>query len=326
MAVYRNQVDPFISLIALPQNPRPPRKVVFKPQESVTFDLQANITTLVVRLHAVLGVWLVWEIQNLGMAGYGSKSLNTESAQGGVVIKLRSHSLALETWQDPDNRETILPQHSFRFPFPPLQVSARITNNFVKCQGTVDLFELTLNANAIDAFVRASRQLASSDLDRIFTLFQRTRDIHPQDFRSSPSRPIRTNLTLEAQFVISGFRIVLEGASSLCFLDIRDIFAEGSGPKVWTLKVSDVSFSLAPSVAASKKDFDRRYRLAYMVFDLYITSSHDQGSETHILDFQTSKIHAVLQAAALGVLGDLVDSYQASRIKVKTFDDSLTVF
>lgn len=262
-----------------------------------------------VRLHAVLGVWLVWEVKKLGMAGHGNKPLNSQTARGAVVLRLQSHSLALETWRDPDDAESFLTEHSFSFPFPPLQISARLVNNVVQCQGTLDLFELRLNANAIDAFVRASRQLASSDLDRILTLFKRSRDKALQPVPASPRRSSFDAVTLQARFQLSGLRLVLEGASSLCFFDVKDVSCEASGTKVWSLKVLDVSFSLAPSVAPSA-DFDRRYRLAYMVFDLETTSSHDLETGTHLLAFQVDKVHAVLQAAALGVLGDLVDSYQ----------------
>lgn len=299
-------------------SPRPTRAVAFKQQGGLTIDVQANFDILEVRLHAVLGIWLVWEIQNMGITAQGSKPVSLENAEGGTVLRIASQTLALETWKDPDDPSTILSDHSFKFPFPPFQISARLADNVLHCRATFEMFEVVLNANAVDAFVRASRQLASSDLERLFTLFQKsqvTKTNSPPSF-PSPVRPTSKALQLEADFIMAGFRLVLEGESSMCFFDVTDILGEGSGAKEWSFQVSDVSFSLAPKAVASSKDFDRRYRLAYMVFDLHTKSTYDQGAQTNLLELRIDKVHAVLQAAALGVLGDLVDSYQASFLDI----------
>ena len=240
--------------------------------------------------------------------------MNPENAEGGTVLRIASQTIALETWKDPDDPSTILSDHSFKFPLPPFQVSARLADNVLRCRGTFELFEVVLNANAVDAFVRASRQLASSDLERIFMLFQRSQPARANPPSTFPS-PVQANsqpISLQAEFTLAGFRLVLEGDSSMCFFDVTEVSGEGSGAKEWNFQVSDVSFSLAPKAGASSKDFSRRYRLAYMVFDLYTKSTFDHRSQTHLLELRVDKVHAVLQAAALGVLGDLVDSYQVS--------------
>lgn len=263
-------------------------------------------------MHAVLGVWLVSKISNFGIAGLGNISDNWEQTRGVAVMKIDSQELALETWQDPDDPKSILPQFSFTFPFPPLQVSARFRDNLVRCRGTFALFEIILNANAIDALVRASRQLASSDLERLFAIFQQSQPSEPRKHRTrSPSLlpSAADKVDLRAQFLFSGFRLVLAGDSSLCFFDVKNVSGEASSPRNWNFSVSDVSFSLAPKMTASSNTFDRRYRLAYMVFDLSTTSSVD-GEGTQVLNLKIDKVHAVMQATAMGVLGDLVDSYQ----------------
>lgn len=278
----------------------------------MSIDIQANIDIVEVRLHAVLGIWLVWQIKGTGVTAKGTRTSRIEDAEGASVLRIASQALALETWKDPDDPSTMLSEHSFRFPFPPFQVSARLVDNILRCHGKFELFEVLLNANAVDAFVRASRQLASSDLDRIFMLFQRSHlsKSHSQQNVVSPMQASPNPLALQAEFTMAGFRLVLEGESSMCFFDVTNISGEGSGSKEWGFQVSDVSFSLAPKVAASTKDFNRRYRLAYMVFDLHLKSTFDRMFQTHLLELRVDKVHAVLQAAALGVLGDLVDSYQ----------------
>jgi hypothetical protein len=308
----RNQVNPLINLMSTPSSPRPSRKVAFQPQIALSVEIQARISLVEIRLHVVLGVWLVWQMKNFGFVGNGGKTFSPNHIQGGAVVRLESQKIALETWQDPDDSRTLLPDYSFDFPFPPFQIATRLEDKSIKCRGTFSLFEIVLNANAIDALVRASRQLASSDLERIFTLFQRSKtsqlDITPRSPVLSHSSFVA--LDVQAQFILSGFRLVLEGGSSMCFFDVKDVFGEGSGPKTWSFKVNDVSFSLAPKTSASAKDFDRRYRLAYMVFDLDVVSSVDQALNVHLLNLRIDKIHAVLQATALSALGDLVDSYQ----------------
>jgi hypothetical protein len=266
-----------------------------------------------IRLHAVLGVWLVWQVQNLGIAGHGNKTISPDSLQGGLVARIESQDVSLETWQDPDDQSTLLSEHSFRFPLPPFQISSRLVNNIVKCRAMFELFEIILNANAIDAFVRASRQLASSDLDRILAVLKSSSASAspPRSTFPSPLPATFDTFELQAQLLFTGFHLVLEGESSLCYFDVDNIYGEGSSPQSWQFKVSDVSFSLAPKIQKTfTTDFDRRYRLAYMLFDFQTTSSIDSASGSHVIDVRIDKVHAVLQAAALGVLGDLVDSYQ----------------
>ncbi|KIM31189.1 hypothetical protein M408DRAFT_327476 [Serendipita vermifera MAFF 305830] len=314
---FLNQVNPLLNLIAVASSPRPTRTIAFKPQGGLTIDVQANIDIVEIRLHAVLGIWLVWQIQNMGITAQGNKTTDLENAEGSAVLRIASQTVALETWKDPDDPSSILLDHSFKFPFPPFQVSARLAENVFRCRGAFKMFEVVLNANAVDAFVRASRQLASSDLERIFMLFQKYQPTKSSTSPSfpSPQRPTLKALSLQVDFVLAGFRLVLEGESSMCFFDVAEISGEGSGAKEWSFRVSDISFSLAPKAAASRKDFDRRYRLAYMVFDLHTKSTYNQDTETHLLELSIDKVHAVLQAAALGVLGDLVDSYQAEVLR-----------
>ncbi|KAG8835671.1 hypothetical protein FRC17_001860 [Serendipita sp. 399] len=314
---FLKQVNPLLKLISTSSSPRPSRKVSFKQQGGLTLEIQANITATEIRLHAVLGVWLVWSIENLGLVVEGNQTISPSSPQGRLVLRIASQALALETWQDPDDPRTILVEHSFKFPFPPAQVSARLLGSKLQCRGTFELFEVVLNANAIDAFVRASRQLASSDLDRIFTVLRRSGRGSPELKSEVPSPVISTfnDISLEAQFLLSGVRLVLEGESSLCFFDIKNVFGEGTGSSSWGFKVSDVSFSLAPKGPTSIKDFDRRYRLAYMVLDFEVTSSFNDQLDAISLDISVDKVHAVLQAAALSVLGDLIDSYQAEVLR-----------
>ena len=269
----------------------------------------------------------MWQIHGMGITAKGTKTSRLEDAEGGTVLRIASQAVALETWKDPDDPLTMLPEHSFRFPFPPFQVSARLTGNILLCRGIFELFEIVLNANAVDAFVRASRQLASSDLDRIFKLFQRAHPAKPQPLPTfpSPTRLSPNPLALQAEFTMAGFRLVLEGESSMCFFDVTNISGEGSGAKEWGFRVMDVSFSLAPKLAASTKDFNRRYRLAYMVFDLHMKSTFDRVLGAHLLELRVDKVHAVLQAAALSVLGDLVDSYQVSIVHAEHTEVSLFI-
>ncbi|KAG8827640.1 hypothetical protein FRC19_001885 [Serendipita sp. 401] len=314
---FLKQVNPLLKLFTTFPSSRPSRKVVFKQQSGLTLEIQAHIAVTEIRLHAVLGVWLVWSIDNLGLVVDGNQSIGSANPQARLVLRIASQALGLETWQDPDDPKSLLEEHSFKFPFPPAQLSARLVGSTLQCRGTFELFEIVLNANAIDAFVRASRQLASSDLDRIFTVLRRNERSNIEMRTEAPS-PINSKFNevrLEAQFLLSGVRLVLEGESSLCFFDIKNVFGEGTGANTWGFKVSDVSFSLAPKGAASIKDFDRKYRLAYMVLDLEVTSSFSEELDAISLDISVDKVHAVLQAAALAVLGDLIDSYQAEVLR-----------
>lgn len=83
---------------------------------------------------------------------------------------------------------------------------------------------------------------------------------------------------------------------------------------LWNARCSSISLSLAhhsSHVAAS--EFDRKFRSAYMDVEFELnnatTSPSSDADDAHF-NLKIIRIHAVMQPAAIGELGDLVDYVQ----------------
>jgi hypothetical protein len=114
---------------------------------------------------------------------------------------------------------------------------------------------------------------------------------------------------------MKGFRIGLEGPSSVLFLECQDIgggMQEDYG-RSWELSVQDLALSLAPRTHSESglHSFDRINRTAFVSIDFRISTIQSPPSSTHTLDITVTKVHAVMQPSSIGQLGDFLDHIQA---------------
>jgi hypothetical protein len=280
--------------------------------------VQVVLELVEIRLHVVLGTWGIWRFETVTLSGLhhpvvdGSNQVVTSG-----MLEVASQVVIAQTFADPDDAQSLMPQFSFTWALPSAHLSIDYRNEALRILGTLNFFEIHLTANAVDTLLRVSRQLVSSDLDPLLQLVSgaKQRQESREDKYSHKSKPGLT-ASVGIRLRSNGLRFVLEdqSQSSLCILDIERVsFTTVDLTRShWDVDVRNLALSAAKGGGSNTPGFDRRYRLAYMVVDVSASSKLDPSTSEQRIIVRLSKVHAVFQAAALGVLGDLFDAYQVS--------------
>ena len=280
--------------------------------------MQLVLELVEVRLHVVLGTWGIWRFETVTLSALHHPVVHEPSqVVTSGMLEVASQVVIAKTFADPDDQQSLMPQFSFIWALPSTHISVNYRNEALRILGVLNFFEIHLTANTIDTLVRVSRQLVSSDLDPLLQLFSGTKQ--RQEPRESKD-PCRSKPELTASVDIrlrsNGLRFVLEdqSQSSLCILDIERVRFTTVDLKQshWDVDVRNLALSAAKGSGCNNPGFDRRYRLAYMVVDVSASSELEPSTSEQRVKVHLSKVHAVFQAAALGVLGDLFDAYQVS--------------
>ena len=289
--------------------------------------MQVVLELVEVHLHVVLGTWGIWRFETVTLS-----ALHHPVADGpsqvitSGMLEVASQVVIAQTFADPDDKQSLMPQFSFTWALPSTHISVDYRNEIVRILGILNFFEIHLTANTIDTLVRVSRQLVSSDLDPLLHLFSGTKQ--RQESREGKDlykgRPELTS-SVDIRLRSNGLRFVLkdQSQSSHCILDIERVRFTTADLKqsIWDIDVRNLALSAAKGGGSNSPGFDRRYRLAYMVVDVSASSKLEPSTSEQRITVHLSKVHAVFQAAALGVLGDLFDAYQVST-EGDTFTDS----
>jgi hypothetical protein len=314
----RRQIAPFKELITQKSPSRPKRIVSFKTIPNLKVDVQVVLEFVEVRLHVVLGTWGIWRFETVTLSALhhpvvdGSRQVVTSG-----MLEVASQVVIAKTFADPDDKQSLMPQFSFTWALPSTHLSVDYRNEAVRILGILNFFEIHLTANTIDTLVRVSRQLVSSDLDPLLQLFSGAKQRQESGEGKDPhkGRPELTS-SVDIRLRSNGLRFVLkdQSQSSLCILDIERVRFTTANLKqsLWDVDVRNLALSAAKGGGSNNPGFDRRYRLAYMVVDVSASSKLEPSTSEQRITVHLSKVHAVFQAAALGVLGDLFDAYQVS--------------
>jgi hypothetical protein len=284
--------------------------------------VQVVLELVEVRLHVVLGTWGIWRFETVTLSALHHPLVDGSSqAVTSGMLEVASQVIIAKTFADPDDTQSLLPQFSFTWALPSTHISVDYRNEALRILGILNFFEIHLTANTIDTLVRVSRQLVSSDLDPLLQLFSGIEQ--RQESRESKGQcKSRSELTASVDIRLrsNGLRFVLEdqSQSSLCILDIERVrfTTVDLRQSHWDVDVRNLALSAAKGGGSNNPGFDRRYRLAYMVVDVLASSKLEPSTSEQRITVHLSKVHAVFQAAALGVLGDLFDAYQVSPDRV----------
>ena len=282
--------------------------------------MQVVLELVEIRLHVVLGTWGIWRFETVTLSALHHPVVDGPSqVVTSGMLEIASQVVIAETFADPDDTQSLMPQFSFTWALPSAHLSVDYRNEALRILGILNFFEIHLTANAIDTLVRVSRQLVSSDLDPLLQLFSGTkqRQESREDKHSPKSKPELMG-SVDIRLRSNGLRFVLEdqSQSSLCILEIERVSFTTIDLKQfhWEVDVRNLALSAAKGGGNNTPGFDRRYRLAYMVVDVSASSNLEPSTSEQRITVHLSKVHAVFQAAALGVLGDLFDAYQVSLV------------
>ncbi|KAJ7084454.1 hypothetical protein B0H15DRAFT_940059 [Mycena belliarum] len=285
-----------------PLSPAPARST----QRNPTFKVDGQVESFGISLQVMHGTWLSWRVNDLILY------LNSSSAPKKTFgLQLASQIFSITSRS---NTQDVTSNTKLKVAFPSLSLCGDHAGSHVQIIGLVDFLEFKVKPVHWDTLL-AVQQKFGQDFNDLVVLVQETRSSSAPTQKASHGNKPRW--TYGGFLKMRGFRIGLEGLSSILYLECFDISGSLNNlqKQVWSLKLSDLALSLAPKATIERRDsvFNRQLRSAFVIIDFEIKGG-EGGSEQAVknnLYMAVTKIHAVMQASSIGEVGDFMDHLQA---------------
>jgi len=272
-------------------------------------QVHGQVTRFEVSLQVMHGTWLSWE-GNQMMAYFDSSS--NKAARGTHAFGLQIASMFVNVSSKP-NAHDVAPSSRIKVSLPPLSLAGHSSGYRVDALVLLEFIELKIKPAHWDTLLSVQQKFGQ-DFNDLVALMQKTRK-KP----TYPAKEAQTHVPVMRQYKahmkMRGFRIGLEGVSSILLLECQDINGGLSNTSGWTwdLGLSDLALSLAPRVGRSQSaTFNRNHRSAFVTIDFKVNGSSSDHNSEKMFELSISKIHAVMQPSSIGELGDFIDNLQAS--------------
>ncbi|CAE6514246.1 unnamed protein product [Rhizoctonia solani] len=311
LPAYDSMIQDLLS--ELDHNPRPVNSMSYSPalfSGGLGVNVHAQLRELRTELHVMRGTWLTWNVLN-SVTFLDSKGL--QEIEFGH--RIGSQVIYLINGQPNVGRPT--PNtNSVYLELPSLRLEGNYPQLDVRLH--VDRFSVTLKPQYFDDFL-AIQQKFGSDFNELVDLAIEFKNQRGVAIVESPDAAPQTFPKFDVSFTFDGFRIGIEGPSSTQYLDSSSIRGQvhSGTQKRWSFGVESLALSLAHQSAPrrTRTNFDRKYRSAYMVFDMSAHNvEHLDSSQENHLGITINFVHAVMQPAAIAELGDLIDHIQAEML------------
>jgi len=291
-----------------PESPMPK-----KPSRPVAIHFNALFPSVRVSLQVMPGTWLAWEMVDTTVFFRSSAPARLKKAYSfGVQARQQVFSISSQPhWLHGLRKRTRV-----KFAIPMVSVQGKYDGTEVQAMVLVDFFNLIFRPSHWDT-VLTVQQKFGQDFSDLISLVNEKRTVTSPRTESNPvsPRPQSHRVKLGGVVKMRGFRIGLEGPSSLLFLECQNIgggMQENYG-RSWKLSVQDLALSLAPRTHSDSGmySFDRINRTAFVSIDFHVGATQSPTSSAHTLDITVTKVHAVMQPSSIGQLGDFIDHIQA---------------
>lgn len=292
-----------------PESPTPK-----KPSKPVAIHVNALFPSIRVSLQVMHGTWFAWEMADTTAFFRSSAAVRLKKAYSfGVQTRQQVFSISSQPhWLHGFRKRTRV-----KFAIPMISVQGNYDGTEVHAMVLVEFFNLTFRPSHWDT-VLTVQQKFGQDFSDLISLVNEKRMVASPKTESIPLSPrLRPPSRIRFSGVVKakGFRVGLEGPSSILFLECQNIgggMQEHHG-RSWKLSVSDLALSLAPRTHSESgmHSFDRINRTAFVSIDFHVGATQSPLASAHTLDVTVTKVHAVMQPSSIGQLGDFIDHIQA---------------
>ena len=285
-----------------------------KPPKPVAIHVNALFPSVRVSLQVMPGTWLAWEMVDTTVFFRSSAAARLKKAYSfGIQARQQVFSISSQPhWLHGLRKRTRV-----KFAIPMVSIQGKYDGTEIQAMVLVEFFNLIFRPSHWDT-VLTVQQKFGQDFSDLISLVNEKRTMTSPKIEPVPTspRPLPSSrVKLGGVIKMKGFRIGLEGPSSLLFLECQNIgggMQENHGHS-WKLSVQDLALSLAPRTHSDSgiHSFDRINRTAFVSIDFHVGATHSPASSAHTLDITVTKVHAVMQPSSVGQLGDFVDHIQA---------------
>lgn len=292
-----------------PESPTPK-----KPSKPVTIHVNGFFPSVRVSLQVMPGTWLAWEMVDtiLFFRSFAAARLK-EVYSFGFQTRQQVFSISSQPhWLHGFRKRTRV-----KFAIPMVSIQGKYDETEVQAMVLVEFFDLIFRPSHWDT-VLTVQQKFGQDFSDLISLVNEKRAMASPKAKFLPVSPrprSPSRIKLGGEVKMKGFRIGLEGPSSILFLECQNIgggMQENHG-RSWKLSVQDLALSLAPRTHSDSgmHSFDRINRTAFVSIDFHVSATKLPTSFAHALDITVTKVHAVMQPSSIGQLGDFIDHIQA---------------
>lgn len=293
---------------------KPESPVPKKPSKPVAIHLNTLFPSIRVSLQVMHGTWLAWEVVDTITFFRSSAAARIKKSYSfGIQARQQVFSISSQPhWLHGLRKRTRV-----KFAIPTVSVQGKFDGWEVQAMVLVESFDLTFRPSHWDT-VLTVQQKFGQDFSDLISLVNEKRTVttpKAEPIPLSPVPPASSRIKLGGVVKMKGFRIGLEGPSSVLFLECRNIgggMQENYG-RSWKLSVQDLALSLAPKTQneSGPHSSDRINRTAFVSIDFHVSTTQSSSPSAHTLDIAVTKVHAVMQPSSIGQLGDFLDHIQA---------------
>lgn len=270
---------------------------------STLLHVNGRVARLGVTLQVMRGTWLSWTVEDT--TGFVSSSPTPPSKRvHDFGLQLGSQGFTITYKSRSTENSSGSPR--VKFILPALTLTGHERKGGVELLGSLDFVNIMIKPTHIDTLL-VVQQKFGQDFTDLLDLIQETRQKHSAVPEPKRATEIPTQIIVHVN--VKGFRLGLEGPSSVFHLECQDVWgdmAKEDNQLQWKVQLRNLALSLAPRTGISSNEygFDINEKSAFVIID--ITSSADDG----ILKVSVPKIHAVMQPSSVSEFGDFVDYHQ----------------
>ncbi|KAJ3517254.1 hypothetical protein NLJ89_g626 [Agrocybe chaxingu] len=272
-------------------------------------QLHGQVDHFEISLQVMHGTWLSWQVQNtLAYFQSSSAALNPSYSFG-----LQTASMIVSVSSKP-NAQDVAPSSRLKLVLPPVSLGGQSDGYNVNMCILLRFIDIKVKPSHWDTIL-AVQQKFGQDFNDLVALTQKTRRKDPS---IKPLTKGKNNFQYIGQFKMQGFRIGLEGVSSIVYLECQDINGGISSEEGWKWDVglSDLALSLAPRMTGkTSTTFSRNHRSAFVTIDFKVGGSNIDGRDGKSISLSVTKTHAVMQPSSIGEFGDFIDNLQAEMLE-----------
>ncbi|KZT11041.1 uncharacterized protein LAESUDRAFT_741340 [Laetiporus sulphureus 93-53] len=270
--------------------------------------LHLSTTTVRVTLQVMLGVWLSWDIQRTLL--YVTSSLDAHRKKNRTFgIQMGPHTVAVTT-QDNHAKGRALYKARVELQLPRVSVTGNYGDEAIRLVSLVDFVQIMVEPSDLDTLISLG-QKSGQDYNDFMHLVGETHQGNPAD--TSQLIEERRHMKLHASFRMKGFRVGVQGHSSVVLLECDNIGGgiDDVASLAWQVKLSDLALSLA-SLSSYRVSSDKGHRSAFVTIDFEADMKRGSSqSSNERLEVAIIKAHAVMQPTSIGELSDFIDELQA---------------
>ncbi|KAF4621408.1 hypothetical protein D9613_000735 [Agrocybe pediades] len=279
-----------------------------------SLQIHGQLVRFEVSLQVMHGTWLSWEV-NQTVAYFDSSS--GQAVRGTYAFGLQITSMLVHVASKPNARDAA-PNSRIKLSLPSLSLAGHLNGQLVDSLILMEFIELKIKPSHWDTLLSVQQKFGQ-DFNDLLALMKRTRQnaSRPPEIASTNKDKVRH---FKAHMKMRGFRIGLEGLSSVVLLECQDINGgvTNVGGWSWDIGLSDLALSLAARVSGPRSATSHRsHRSAFVTIDFKVKGSSPGKSNKQHFVLAVDKVHAVMQPSSIGELGDFIDNLQVEMLERK---------